>query len=466
MPRLLHILTLFFLGTLTVTAENLEDSINLPPDSSPEKTVLFDGSNLDKWTGMSRDGERQDNRLWNVVLDRIDVGGVKFMATEEGFGDCFLHVKWLPWSNFRTDKDLDGQGRGNSGVFLMKRYEVQILDSFQNETYPDGMAGALYAQYPPLVNACYPPGYWQSFDILFHAPRFDDAGNLVAPARKTVLHNGVVIHHDQVLLGDEVKVMEGGEEKKVQKYVAHPPREPVTLQNHGSGVSFRDIWLQEVDYSLNPKEAQLLRSRLQWVLDNRQYRRKDRNRPQPPVIRPGLDGSPPSDAVALVLPNLTQEWQFAAEGMEWEETPAGQVLHGTARTQREFRNAQVHLEWRVLNMEGAAAHPPALRVAGVEFQLSPAQQPDDGWNSADILVSVHQWEIAASPVEQQRVTVFCNNRFIGEISRQRGEDDLSWDEITQWPLALNDPAGSVAFRNVWVRGLGSLDGVQPEPTAN
>ncbi len=453
MIKLLQTLSLFLLGTLTVTAESFGDTISLPPDSTPEKTVLFDGSNIDKWTGMSGKGERQDDRLWTVVLDRLDVGGVKFLATEEGFGDCFLHVKWLPWSKFRTDKDLDGQGLGNSGVFLMNRYEVQILDSFQNDTYPDGMAGALYAQYPPLVNACYPPGYWQSFDILFHAPRFDDAGNLVAPARKTVFHNGVAIHHDRVLIGDEVKVMQNGEETKVQKYVAHPPRESVTLQNHGSGVSFRDIWLQEVDYSLNAEEAQLLTSRLQWFLDNREYGRKDRNRPQPPVIQPGLDGSPPSDAVALVLPNLTQEWEFAGNKMKWQETPQGQVLEGTAQSQRKFSDAQVHLEWRSLDPTADSTTSPTLRIAGINIALIPGEESGDGWNTAEILVSVHRWEADSTPVEQQRVTIFCNNRFVREISRLNTGNVENWDELTQWPVALHDPNGSLAFRRVWVRDL-------------
>jgi hypothetical protein len=372
------------------------------------------------------------------------------MATTNGYGDCFLHLEWNPWSKFRTDKDLDGQGLGNSGVFLMRRYEVQILDSFQNETYADGMAGALYAQFAPRVNAARPPGQWQSFDILFHAPRFDDQGQLLAPARKTVFWNGVAVHHDRVLLGDEVEFEVDGREKKELKYVPHPPREPVTLQHHGSGVWFRDLWIQELDTELDLQDAALLRSRHAYALENREFGSKDRKRPQPPVIRPGRDGSPPSDALALVLPSLTQDWTplTSEGGGEWRETPEGQVLTGAVSTGEGFQNAQVHVAWRAAGdaPETASA---TITAGGVPILLRGLADAEKSWNTAEILVSLHRWEHQGNRLWQRRVSVFCNDRFIREFAVD-GEGEVSED---QWDLRVSDLEGDMLFREIWVRPL-------------
>ena len=130
-----------------------------------------------------------------------------------------------------------GQGRGNSGVYLMDRYEIQILDSYENQTYPDGQAGAIYGQRPPLVNASRAPGEWQTYDIIFEAPRFQGE-EVVEPAHVTVIHNGVLVHHRQALLG-------GTSHRRLAKYGPHGPTGPIKLQDHGNPMRFRNIWVVE-----------------------------------------------------------------------------------------------------------------------------------------------------------------------------------------------------------------------------
>jgi hypothetical protein len=132
----------------------------------------------------------------------------------------------------------EGQGRGNSGVFLMGRYEIQVLDCFENPTYPDGTTGAIYGQFPPLVNACRKPGAWSSYDILWEAPQFDGA-SLVKPAYVTVILNGVLLHHHKELQGPT-------EHRKLAAYVAHPASGPLKLQDHGDLVAFRNIWVRPI----------------------------------------------------------------------------------------------------------------------------------------------------------------------------------------------------------------------------
>lgn len=188
--------------------------------------VLFDGTDLSQWDG----GDR-----WEIV-DGAAVprrGGIR---TKESFGDCQLHVEWAT----PTEIEGSGQGRGNSGVYLMGRYEVQILDSYDNETYFDGQAAAIYKQSPPMVNASRAPGEWQTYDIVFHAPRFDDEGAVVRPTTITVLHNGVLVQDHFELSGETAW-------HKPPAYEAHPERLPLQLQFHGNPVRFRNIWLRELN---------------------------------------------------------------------------------------------------------------------------------------------------------------------------------------------------------------------------
>ena len=147
-----------------------------------------------------------------------------------------LHVEWMAPSPAKGED----QDRGNSGVFFGGgRYEVQVLDNYQSQTYPDGTAGALYGQYPPLVNACRKPGEWQAYDIVFETARFDAAGKLTKPARATVFHNGVVVQHATEYTGPTTW-------KARPPYKAHPDRLPLGLQDHGNAVRYRNVWLREL----------------------------------------------------------------------------------------------------------------------------------------------------------------------------------------------------------------------------
>lgn len=193
-----------------------------PPSDA---VILFDGTDLSKWTG--RDGQAR----WKVENGYMEVApGTGDIETREQFGDCQLHLEWAAPGVVRGES----QGRGNSGVFLMGRYEIQVLDCYENPTYPDGTTAAIYGQYPPLVNACRQPGEWQSYDIIWEGPRFD-GDRLVKPAYVTVLHNGVVVHHHTQLLG-------GTGHRSLPSYTPHPEIGPLRLQDHGDPVRFRNIW--------------------------------------------------------------------------------------------------------------------------------------------------------------------------------------------------------------------------------
>jgi hypothetical protein len=152
------------------------------------------------------------------------------IETVAQFGDCQLHVEWASPAEVKGDS----QGRGNSGIFLMGRYEVQVLDCWRNPTYADGTTGAIYGQWPPLVNACREPGKWQVYDIVWEGPRFDGA-DLVKPARVTVFLNGVLLHHARELLGPTCY-------RAVAHYEPHEPVGPLALQDHSHPVRFRNIW--------------------------------------------------------------------------------------------------------------------------------------------------------------------------------------------------------------------------------
>jgi hypothetical protein len=164
------------------------------------------------------------------------VRGSGYIRTVQNFGDCQLHIEWAT----PTPAQGEGQGRGNSGVFFgLDRYEVQVLDSFGNKTYADGSAGSVYGQYPPLVNASLPPGQWQTYDILYTAPRFDADGHLLSPARLTVFHNGVLIQNNVELTGPTSWLERA-------PYQAHPQKQPLALQDHGNPVRYRNVWVREL----------------------------------------------------------------------------------------------------------------------------------------------------------------------------------------------------------------------------
>jgi hypothetical protein len=202
-----------------------------PQDAPSDAIILFDGKDFSQWQGAKR-----PDVPWTLEDGAMVVkGGSGGIRTKRGFGDCQLHIE------FRTPAEVkgDGQGRGNSGIYLMDRYELQVLDNYNNKTYVNGQAGSIYKQLPPLVNACRPPGEWQTYDIIFTAPRFHDDGRLKSQARITVLHNGVLVQHDAALWG-------GTEYIGAPVYKKHGDREPIFLQDHGNPTAFRNIWVREL----------------------------------------------------------------------------------------------------------------------------------------------------------------------------------------------------------------------------
>lgn len=208
-----------------------QDRPGQPPSDA---VVLFDGSDLSKWRGA--DGGPAAWKVEDGALVAAPRGGP--IRTADEFGDCQLHLE------FATPDPPRGrdQGRGNSGVMFFGRYEIQVLDSFENLTYPDGQAAAIYGQYPPLVNASRPPGRWQTYDILFTAPRFKDDDSVETPAYVTMFHNGVLVHNHTPVLGAVAF-------RDLARYGAHGPKGPLMLQDHGNPVRFRNIWIREIkDY--------------------------------------------------------------------------------------------------------------------------------------------------------------------------------------------------------------------------
>jgi hypothetical protein len=197
-----------------------------PSDPPADAVVLFDGKDLSKWAN----GEKWEVKDGYAIVQKSDI------TTKDSFGpDYQLHVE------FATPEKVtgSGQGRGNSGVYLALRYEVQVLDSFNNNTYFDGQCAAIYKQSPPMVNACKKPGEWQTYDIVFESPRFGEDGKLLRPGHVTVIHNGLVVHNHFELQG-------GTFYDRPASYERHPERQPIRLQNHGNPVKYRNIWLREI----------------------------------------------------------------------------------------------------------------------------------------------------------------------------------------------------------------------------
>ncbi len=203
------------------------------PGAPPSDAILlFDGKNLDAWKSAGGD----QPAAWNIVDGQMVVApGTGDIQTREKFGDVQLHVEWL---DPVLPPDKVNQDRGNSGVFLQDVYEVQVLDNFENKTYVNGMVGSIYKQFPPLVNAAWAAEHWQTYDIIFTAPRFAADGSLASPARLTVLLNGVLVQNNAVLQGGTTYV-------GTPSYQPHGDM-PLRLQDHGHLVRFRNIWLRKL----------------------------------------------------------------------------------------------------------------------------------------------------------------------------------------------------------------------------
>lgn len=213
-----------------------QEQPGVPPSDA---VVLFDGKNLSPWVAM--DGSPTK---WVVKDGALEcVPGSGFVRTLQSFGDCQLHIEWAA----PTPVQGASQGRGNSGVFFgLNRYEIQVLDSYENKTYADGSAASIYGQYPPLVNATRPPGQWQTYDIIWTSPRFDAEGKLLSPARMTAFHNGVLVQNNVELTGPDPWIGR-------PPYKAHPERLPIAMQDHGNPVRYRNIWVRELGQHRHPE---------------------------------------------------------------------------------------------------------------------------------------------------------------------------------------------------------------------
>jgi hypothetical protein len=218
-------------GGLSLLAADLPEPAVIDPGSpggKPSDAIsLFDGSNLSNWRG-----EGGGEAKWQVRDGYMEVNGTGSLLTREEFGDVQLHLEWATPSLVSGE----GQGRGNSGVYFQGRYEVQVLDSYQNRTYPDGQAGAIYQVAAPLVNASRAPGLWQTYDIVFHAPK-PRADGKIEPGSLTVFHNGILIQ-DHVALK--------GEATTAAKFSGATPKGPLMLQDHGNPVRYRNVWVRKL----------------------------------------------------------------------------------------------------------------------------------------------------------------------------------------------------------------------------
>ena len=206
--------------------------ISFSQDAAPpgDAIVLFGGKNLSQW----RDKKTGDDAPWKIE-DGAMVSTKDDIETKQSFGDIQLHLEF----HEPAPAQGDGQDRGNSGVFLMGLYEIQVLDCYENKTYTDGTTGAIYGQHPPLANACRPPGEWETYDIIFNVPHFDAGGKLLSPGYVTVFLNGVAVQNHQAIRGETAWRVPG-------EYKTHESTGPLALQYHNNAVSFRNIWVRPI----------------------------------------------------------------------------------------------------------------------------------------------------------------------------------------------------------------------------
>ena len=217
--------------TPTAISPGTSSTQDSPGRAPSDAIVLFDGKDLSLWA--QKDGSAAKWKVENGYFEVVPKTGE--LHSKDAFGDCQLHVEFAE-PNPPKGEDQD---RGNSGVFLMGLYEIQVLDSYQSKTYADGQAAAVYGQYPPLVNASRPPGQWQTYDIIWHGPRFDADGKLTRPAHVTVFHNGVLTQDNVELTGPTAHHAR-------PPYKPTPEKLPLALQDHNHPVRYRNIWLREL----------------------------------------------------------------------------------------------------------------------------------------------------------------------------------------------------------------------------
>lgn len=201
-------------------------------DAPSDAVVLYNSKkDTSNWTGLTTKvfGWKAEDGLFTVTPKTGDI------ITKQSFGDCQLHLEWKEPIVVKGE----GQGRGNSGIFFMGRYELQVLDCYNNSTYSNGQTGSIYKQHIPLVNVCKAPGEWQTYDVIFTAPRFYNDSMVKSPARITVFQNGVLVQNNIEIWGPTSY-------RGIPKYIKHAEREPLELQDHGDLVSYRNIWIREL----------------------------------------------------------------------------------------------------------------------------------------------------------------------------------------------------------------------------
>jgi hypothetical protein len=267
-------------------------TLGAPP---ADAIVLFDGRDLSAFVAArppapgapAAEPAPPTWKVENGYVEAVPRGGS--IRTKESFGDIQLHAEWAA----PNPPMLTGQNRGNSGIILMGQYEIQVLDSYgRTDTYADGTAGSIYGQYPPLVNASRPPGEWQTYDIYFRRPRFRSDGSLQEPARATVVLNGVLVQNNEIIYGPTAPT-------PPYRYAAHADSLPLTLQDHGQPVRFRNIWVRRITArpepppGYEPKAAALTPAQLQGMV-GRYWR------PRPATAAPGA-APPPGPAYAVTL---------------------------------------------------------------------------------------------------------------------------------------------------------------------
>ena len=208
-----------------------------PPSDA---VILFDGKDFSKWRGEVNAKKNPSGEVgWKIQDGYMETTDTGVIWTRDEFGSFQMHLEFATPKdiNGKDGKPLEGQGRGNNGINIFGRYEIQVLDSYQNETYADGQASAIYGQQPPRVNASRPPGEWQTYDIIFEAPTFDEKGEVKTKAFITVLHNGLVVHHRQEILGQT-------NHRSIGTYKGAKEKGPIQLYEHGNPVHFRNVWIR------------------------------------------------------------------------------------------------------------------------------------------------------------------------------------------------------------------------------
>jgi hypothetical protein len=268
-------------------AEPAEAGIGAKPPK--DAIILFDGTNLDAWK--SRTGGPAKWKVSGGVMETVPGAGM--IETKRAFGDIQLHIEWAA----PAPPHGKGQDRGNSGVFLMGEFEIQVLDSFRADTYADGQAGSIYGQYPPLFNASRPPGDWQTYDIAFRRPRFDQSGMLVEPARVTVFHNGILVQNNEEPFGQTSWL-------EWEPYQGRPgQRGPIALQDHDHPVHYRNIWLVELPDRPAPSAADLSRPETVKLAADVLDRYAGRYKHSPKPDSPDAVIAREDDHLTLKLPN-------------------------------------------------------------------------------------------------------------------------------------------------------------------